>query len=407
MAPPTTEHRPLARNYRFPWRKGNAFRLLPDAPLYYPAMLTAIDQAEHYILLEMYLFESGRVATRFIDALCAAARRGVAVYVLIDGYGSKELSTADRQRLQDAAVDLKEYNPVRYSARGGNLFRNHRKLLLVDGRQAFTGGSGIMDEYDYEQRPDTYWHDLMVEIRGPCVGDWRDLFLETMARWRPGVLQLPHTSTPPAAGEQSGRVVQSHSAVHSELMRSHIGRIRGARRRVWLATAYFVPSRKLRRALRRGARRGVDVRLLVPGPSIDHPWILHIARRYYGRLLRNGVRIFEYQARFTHVKALLCDDWVSIGSSNVDRWNFRWNLEANQDVADATFARQAHEMLARDLEQAQEVDPARWRQRSRVQRLREWFWGYLVVTMLTWFSTRLLDPRGERDRGADGQAGPL
>jgi len=387
---PTARH----RKYRFPWRPGNRIRLLVDAPQYFPAMLAAIDGARSYVLLEMYLMESGRIATRFIDALCAAAQRHVAVHLLIDGFGSAALAQRDRGRLKDAGVRITEYNPIRYGALGANLFRDHRKLLLVDGAVAFTGGTGVMDEYDYERRPADYWHDLMVEVRGPCVGDWQVLFAEAVERWDEP-LQLPE---PPRAeaGRQSARVVQSRSAVRSELVRSHIRQMRYARRRVWLATAYFVPSRKLRRALRRCARRGVDVRILVPGPTMDHPWILHVARRYYGRLLRNGVRIFEYQPRFTHAKALLCDDWVSIGSSNVDRWNFRWNLEANQEVDDREFAAETARMLARDLDQAREIDPQAWRKRSRLQRAREWFWGYLVVVLLTWFSTRLNDPRRDR-----------
>ena len=114
-------------------------------------------------------------------------------------------------------------------------------------------------------------------------------------------------------------------------------------------SAYFVPSRRFRKALRRAARRGVDVRLLMPGPRTDHPWVRQAARRFYGRMLRNGVQIFEYQPQMLHAKVILCDDWVSVGSSNLDRWAFRWNLEANQEMADTGVADAAAALFGRDF----------------------------------------------------------
>src|SRR5882762_8778776 len=126
----------------------------------------------------------------------------------------------------------------------------------------------------------------------------------------------------------TGRVSLSEARQRSALANGVIHRIEGARARAWIMSAYFVPSRRFRKALRRAARRGVDVRLIVPGPKTDHPWVRQAARRFYGKMLRNGVKIFEYQPRMLHAKMILCDDWVSIGSSNLDRWSFRWNLEA-------------------------------------------------------------------------------
>jgi cardiolipin synthase len=151
-------------------------------------------------------------------------------------------------------------------------------------------------------------------------------------------------------------------------------RVRNAEQRVWLATAYFVPSRKLLRALRRAVRQGADVRLLLPGPHTDHPAIRHAGRRFYTRLLRHGVRIFEYQPRFLHTKTLLCDRWVSLGSSNFDRWNLRWNLEANQEVDDQRFADAVAVMFETDFSECIEIDLRRWRRRW-FGRLREQLWG--------------------------------
>lgn len=383
------EKRAAKPKYRFPWRNGHRFQLLVDGAAFYPAMLAAIGAARHYVLMEMYLFESGLVAADFIDALLNAARRGVQVSLLIDDYGGKRLSRRDRQRLRDGGVDLAFYNPLRFGLRftrlRHNLFRDHRKLLAVDGTAAFTGGAGVTDEFDPELYPHAYWHEIMMEIRGPNVRDWEILFGENWNHWAAEPLHRPDLGPPEAAGGQAGRVVSSRNPVRSEIVRSFIKRIRYAERRVWLATAYFAPSRKLRRALRHSARRGMDVRLLLPGPHTDHPWVRTIGRRYYTRLLRNGVRIYEYQPRFLHVKMTLCDHWLSIGSSNVDRWNLRWNLEANQEIDDVKLAEQAAMVFEQDFAHCREIDYEAWQRRPWKRRLQEWFWGY-VARALSRFS---------------------
>jgi cardiolipin synthase A/B len=149
-------------------------------------------------------------------------------------------------------------------------------------------------------------------------------------------------------------------------------------------SAYFVPSRRFRKALRRAARRGVDVRLLVPGARTDHPWVRYAARRFYGRMLHNGVQIFEYQPQMLHAKVILCDDWVSLGSSNLDRWSLRWNLEANQEVADARFADVTAALFARDFALSRAISRRHWRQRAWLDRLREGIAGALDRQLDRW-----------------------
>jgi cardiolipin synthase len=149
-------------------------------------------------------------------------------------------------------------------------------------------------------------------------------------------------------------------------------------------SAYFVPSRRFRKALRRAARRGVDVRLLVPGARTDHPWVRQAARRFYGKMLRSGVKIFEYQPRMLHAKMILCDDWVSIGSSNLDRWSFRWNLEANQEIADARVADTAALLFEGDFAASRALSRRHWRQRAWLDRLREAIAGLLDRHLDRW-----------------------
>ncbi len=164
-----------------------------------------------------------------------------------------------------------------------------------------------------------------------------------------------------------------------EVKGSLTNQIRSAQRRIWLVTAYFIPTWKIRRALQRAAKRGVDVRILLPGEQTDHPAVRRVGQRYYQRLLRNGVTIFEYRPRFLHAKIWLCDEWASIGSTNLDRWTQHWNLEANQEVQDSEFADRVAAILLEDFAQSEEVRYEQWSSRPWHQRLREWFWGTLAM----------------------------
>ncbi len=215
------------------------------------------------------------------------------------------------------------------------------------------------------------------------LDDWHRLFARTWLRSTHrelDVLPLPAAAAHPGA---RGRVAAGAGLGTQELGRSVIKRVRKARARVWIATAYFWPSNRLRRALRRAARRGVDVRLLVPGPLTDAPAARGVARLFYARLLSNGVVIYEYQPRFLHSKLVLCDDWASIGSSNLDRWGLLWNLEANQEIDSAVFAAQVEAMLLQTFGHSIML-----RQPSDVKH--HWsvpFWRLIARAVLAW-STR-------------------
>ncbi|HXY96238.1 MAG TPA: phospholipase D-like domain-containing protein [Steroidobacteraceae bacterium] len=363
----------------WPWRAGNDFRLLDGGAVFFPRMLAAIDAAEMHVLLEMYLVSSGRVAGQFIEALTRARARGVRCCVVFDGFGSLGLSGGDRWWLEEAGVELRFFNPLRWRNRLRNFRRDHRKLLVADGQVAFVGGAGLTDEFD---GPDA-WRELMVEIRGPVVADWQRAFARTWRRLGPE-LTLPDPLIGPIAGGALGRLALSEAREYSVLANGTVRRIDAARTRAWLMSAYFVPSRRFRKALRRAARRGVDVRLLMPSARTDHPWVRQAARRFYGKLLRNGVRIFEYQPRVLHAKMIVCDDWVSIGSSNLDRWSFKWNLEANQEVADARVADAAAALFSADFIVSSALSRRHWPQRAWLDRLRERIAGALDRWLEGW-----------------------
>lgn len=369
---------------QWPWRDGNRFELLEASEQYFERMVDAIDDARASVLLEMYLVESGIVAARFIEAFVRAARRGAGVRIVVDGFGSMGLSQADRRQLIDAGVELRVYNGLQLRKRLRNFLRDHRKIMLVDGEVAFVGGVGLTDEFGVAGPPGWPWRDLVVEIHGPVVSDWQRAFHRT---WVASGGELATATAPgdPLPGDTArGRVVLSEAWYRSDLANAVAARIGAARERAWIMSAYFVPSRRFRKALRRAARRGVDVRLLVPGPLTDHPWVRHAARRFYGKLMRNGVRIFEFQTRVLHGKMTVCDDWVTVGSSNLDRWSFKWNLEANQEVQNAVFAQVAARVFEKDCGQSAELDRRRWPQRARLDRLQERVAGALDRWLERW-----------------------
>jgi phosphatidylserine/phosphatidylglycerophosphate/cardiolipin synthase-like enzyme len=366
----------------WPWRTGNSFRLLDGGGQFFPAMLAAIDAASESVLLEMYLVHSGIVATRFIAALVAAVRRGARVCVVLDSFGALGLTGADRSLLLAAGVELRLFNPLSLRKRLANLMRDHRKLLLTDGRTAFVGGAGLSDEF--AGGPRGPWREVMVQIEGPVVADWHRAFARTWRRCGPELTIAAPSACPAAGGNATGRLSLSEARQHSVLANGVLRRIDTALQRAWIMSAYFVPSRRFRKALRRAARRGVDVRLLVPGARTDHPWVRQASRRFYGKMLRSGVRIFEYQPYMLHAKVILCDHWASVGSSNLDRWSFRWNLEANQEVADAAFAETVCALFERDLTVSRPITRRYWRQRARLDRLRESIAGALDRRLDRW-----------------------
>ncbi len=369
------ERRPAISKYRFPWRGGNRFNVLIDGNQFFPHMLQAIADARHYVLLEIYLFETGTVACRFIDVLIAAAARGVDVRVIVDDFGARGLSHNDRERLSGGGVHLSFYNPLHLGKWLQNLARDHRKLLVTDGTTAFVGGTGITDAFDPPDSPETRWRETVVMVSGPVIADWQTLFIESWKRHTGDVLNLPEVPTGSAGERMLGRVTLMRGRSQQGIKRDLLKHIRSAGQRVWFSTAYFVPPRKLRRALRGAARRGIDVRLLLPGPRTDHPAVRLAGRRFYASLLRSGVRIFEFQPSVLHSKASLCDSWVSIGSSNLDNWNLRWNLDANQAIEDREFAEEVRAMFEQDFAQTIESTYENWLRRPWRSRAGEQLWG--------------------------------
>lgn len=250
---------------------------------------------------------------------------------------------------------------------------------MGDGR-----GAGVTDQFWSPGDATSEWHEIMVAISGPLVADWQMLFdrqwraNQRRTAWRPPThFGLPRLPPVPASGAGLGRVAYADARQHKDIVQSLVRALNSSKQRIWLATPYFLPTWKVRRALRRAAGRGVDVRLLLTGPRTDHPSVRYAGHRYYPRLLRAGVQIFEYQPCFSHLKMVLVDDWVSLGSCNFDHWNLRFNLEANLEALDASLSTQVAQSFTRDFAESRAISLQDWHARPLWSRVKQRVWGWL------------------------------
>jgi len=372
------------KNHRFfPVRQKNQFKLLINSSEFYPAIINAINNANSEIIIENYLTNSGQVFNQFITVLLQAAKRNVKVYCLFDSYGSKGISRKDLLLLDVKNIYIQFYNKIKYYKYLKNLFRDHRKIFIIDRNIVFIGGAGLSDEFDINLKQG--WHDIMLSIKGEITQDWFILFQRNWANTGKIALNklfdknIAITSQLPLT--QTGKVIETSAPHKHEINKLVLQKINTSKQSIWLTTPYFVPSRKLRRFLIRAADRGVDVKLLLPGTKTDHSGVRIMGQRYYAGLLRHDVKIFEYSKHFSHAKALLCDQWTTIGSSNFDRWNFRWNLEANQVIADPSFSLTLQHWFEQELRQCNEIFYDQWRNRTQWQRMKEWYWGKVIIIL--------------------------
>lgn len=315
-------------------------QLLIDGAAKFEALLAAVAQAREHVHLEYYIYEPDRTGAALRDALITRARAGVAVRLLLDAVGSGKVSRRFLQPLLDAGGEVAWFHPMRlrwFWKRPWLNLRTHRKIVVVDGRVAFTGGINITDAQDERLRNDAY-RDLHLRLEGDVVHSLQLVFVEDWA-YATGEAPLRLPEVAPEAGTVAAQVLvsgpdSSWEAIH----RLHVGAIHAAQRRVWLVTPYFVPGEAAMMALTSAALGGVDVRLLVPKLS-DSRLVTYAARSYFDDLLAAGVRIYEYGPRLLHTKALLCDDDLAIiGSANFDNRSFRLNFEVSVLFCDPALA---------------------------------------------------------------------
>ncbi|HEX2197877.1 MAG TPA: phospholipase D-like domain-containing protein, partial [Burkholderiales bacterium] len=354
---------------------GNEARLLIDGPSTHDAMFAAMARARDHINLQTYILDDGEAGERLVAVLKDRVAAGVTAQLIYDSIGSIGTPREYFERLREAGVRVCEFNPVTTRVDKVNN-RDHRKILVVDGRVAFTGGINISDAYgsssararrngDQEENKKSGWRDTQVRVEGPVVAQFQRLFLDAWALQDCGPYADVHYYPKlEPRGDQKMRVVSSDPGVdRSEMYAALLERIGAARSRVWLTVGYFVPDPHLKRALAEAAQRGVDVRLVLPGFT-DFWAPVDAGRSHYAELLAAGVRIFEWHEALMHAKTAVIDSqWSSIGSTNLDWRSFVHNYEADLEVHDAGFAGEMERRFRRDLAAAVEIDARQWRRR--------------------------------------------
>ena len=338
-----------------PFRGGHRLRLLIDGDAAFDAMLSAMAAAESCLLVQFFIIHDDGLGRRLQQVLLQRADAGVRVCVLYDGVGSHDLPQHYVDALRAGGVTIHPFSTHRWRNRFQLNFRNHRKIVVVDGTCAFVGGLNVGDEYLGLKPPLAPWRDTQLELRGPVVAELQRHFAEDW-RWITG--NLPPLLPPlPGHGDASALVVASGPADELETGSLFFtAAINAARERVWLSTPYFVPDHSVRAALQLAVLRGVDVRVLIPARP-DHRTVFLASTLHAYHAVRTGIRMFRYQPGFLHQKALLIDhDSAAIGSMNLDSRSFRLNFEVSALVVDAAFAGEVETMLTTDFSHAHAID---------------------------------------------------
>jgi cardiolipin synthase len=356
---------------KIPFTRGNRVELLVDAEATYKSMLDAIAAADSYVLVQFYIVKDGNVARRLSEALIEKARSGVRVYFLYDEIGCLSLPASYLNSMRDASIEVSGFKTTRgHRNRFQINFRNHRKLLVVDGRIGFIGGHNLADEY-------LKYRDTHLRIDGPAA---QHIQFSILKDWYWATREIPEISKtilPAEDGDRKVAIVNTGpadaapncSALFATLVHT-------AQRRLWITSPYFVPDDVMVRALQSAAIRGVDVRILLPGKA-DHRFVELASFTYYREMMDCGVKLFRYQDRFLHQKALLMDDRLAaIGTVNLDNRALYLNFEATALIADDRFAKSVEAMLQTDLALCEPVDrahfddkPLRFRVAARIARL--------------------------------------
>lgn len=353
---------------------GNRIDILENGVEIFPSMLAAIRAARETINLEFYIYWDGEISRTFAELLAEKSRAGVDVKVILDAVGSAPMSAEMIDFMRANGVDLEWYHPIRWYTLSRVNHRTHRKLLIVDGKVGFAGGVGIADEWMGDAEDSDHWRETMVRVEGPAVIQMQFAFMDNWVKSRGEILTgLSYYPECKRAGENLAQVIKSSpSEGVSSVKLLYTISIVSAKQSILINNAYFIPDRDTIRALEGAVRRGVTVKVIVPGVRTDTPIVRQASRWHYEMLLRRGIQIFEYQKTMMHSKTMVVDGiWTTIGSSNFDDRSFRLNDEVNVNIYDEGIAAQMEEMFERDLARSVEIKLGRFQRRSVLARIKE------------------------------------
>ncbi|MGI8738511.1 MAG: phospholipase D-like domain-containing protein [Gammaproteobacteria bacterium] len=366
--------RSMANLLTGPFREGNKITPLLNGDQIFPAMLAAIRDARRTITFETFIYWVGDIGDEFAQALAERGRAGVKVHVLLDWFGSKELDRASIQLMEDAGVEVQRYHKLHFTRFRTINHRTHRKLLIVDGYIGFTGGVGIADEWTGDAQDADHWRDSHYRIEGPSVAALQSAFMDNWIK-ASGVVLHDESYFPALEqqGEAACQVFASSPAGGADSVRlMFLLAITAACKFIRIGTAYFVADELLTGALLGARRRGVQIEIIVPGEHNDEGLVRLASRSQYGKLLRAGIRIYEYQPTMYHTKLMIVDDmWVSVGSTNFDNRSFSLNDEINLNALDRELARSQTQWFEQDKTRSREMTLDEWARRPMHEKLRE------------------------------------
>ena len=374
---------------------GNCVTLLRTGTEYFPALEAACDAATHEIYLETYIFEDDRTGRRIAQALLRAAQRRVTVHVMIDGFGSKDLSGELLQEMQDGGVRVLKYRPdiSPWTLRRERLRRMHRKIAVFDARVAFVGGINIIDDmHTPRQKPPRF--DYAVRVEGPLLAEiypvvtrlWiLVMWTQLRERWPQRPVVSVHATR--CGTQRAAFVIRDNLGHRKDIENAYLRAIARAKSEILIASAYFFPGLSFRRALVEAAARGVRVVLLLQG-RVEYRLLHYAARALYGQFLDAGIEIHEYRRSFLHAKVALIDDrWSTVGSSNIDPMSLLLAREANVVIDDVGFARELKASLTDAMAKgAHQVHRASWKRQPLQARALNWFCYELVRFLTGWSS---------------------
>jgi cardiolipin synthase len=346
--------------------KGNTVQELINGDQIFSSMLSTMRSARHSITLETYIFFAGSIAREFVDVLSERARSGVKVLVLLDWVGG-QLDDSQIERMQKNGVEVRRYRPPRWNTLHKMNNRTHRKLVVVDGTIGFTGGVGIADKWRGNALGPSQWRDTHFRVTGPVVAQMQAIFADNWLEATGEVVHGPdYLPAEPATGEILAQMYSASPGGGERSMQLlYLLSIAASRKTIDISASYFVPDEAAVAELVAAMKRGVRVRIILPGEHIDWNVVRRASRARWGPLLEAGAQINEYQPTMYHVKMMIVDDvWVTVGSTNFDPRSFAINDEANLDVYDAAFALRQKMIFDRDLQHSLRISLSRWRDRS-------------------------------------------
>jgi cardiolipin synthase A/B len=358
-----------------PVSHGNDADILINGDEIFPAYVGAIREAEETVNLTTYAYWRGEIATEVADTLCEKASAGVECNVIVDAVGAAQMDRKLVRKMRDAGVHVCFFRPPKPYAVRRLQYRNHRKLLIVDGTIGFTGGVGIAEEWTGNAQDPDHWRDTHVRVTGPVVRGLQGAFAENWLECTGDVLAgdryLPYIEATEDGGPM--QVMRSSATVGDSNAEALIYlAVAAAKRSIELTSAYFVPRPAFTQALVEAAERGVHMRILVPGSHIDKQLVRTAGRAAYDQLIAAGIELYEYCPTMLHAKTLTVDEiWSSVGSVNFDNRSFQLHDEVTLCVQSERFAGQLHDVFEKDLEASERIEPEKWQERPITQRARE------------------------------------